>query len=364
MMHKRLRAAALAATLAAAVPAAAQQNPTKAAPAPAAPTCLAPDMRRADRISWFNGFSSSDDLLTAWCRIQTLPGQKLRFNVLFRTTGMHRGWDTSFQGGALPASRIVEIVQSLIPAADGPAADENGMEFHKVLRNVVQLGAAKTPGGRALGLPASHPGSRELFLSEPIALRVRPVVLSGQEFTLTVNLMPDLGMLALGLQGQATDVILKGWKARMDVGNRFTGTCSGAIPYCEKLGDVVPFHAPWMVRSVALEASGENLTASAMAIMNQIGASQAAFLKGKQPLAGFDAKTGAGELSFSDGHSAVKVTAVGGTGGTKAIQVLWAAESGPGTLPHNLAAMFDAYRNAAAVKRETGPAAPDSLGRL
>lgn len=360
-MLKRLCAAYLAASILVAAPAAAQQ-PAQVPTSNAA--CLAPDMRIPERMSWFNGFSPADDLLSAWCRIQTLPGKNLRFNVLFKATGMHRSWDTSFEGGALPASRIVDLIQSLVPASDGPAADENGMEFHKVLRNVVQLGAEKTPGGRVLGFPPSHPASRELFLAEPIALRVRPVVLAGQEFALTVNLSPNLGMLALGLQGQATDVILKGWKDRMDIGNRFTGECSAKIPYCDKLGDVVPFHAPWMVQSVVLETSGENLTAAAMAIMNQVGTSQAMFMKkGNGALDGFKPKNGDGKLSISDGHSTVTVTAVGGAGGTKTIRIEWAAETGNGTLAKNLVSVYENFRNGAA-KKETGPAAPDSLGRL
>jgi len=362
-MDKRTRIAAMAAILALSSPAAAQQA-TPPAAAGQKPVCIAPDARRADRMSWFNGFDPSDDLLSAWCRIQTLPGQKLRFNVLFRSTQVHRSWDTSFEGGTLPASRIVEIIQSLLPTKDGPVAGEDGMEFHRVLLNVVQLGAERTPGGRILGFPSIHPASRELFLSEPIQLRVKPVVLAGHPFALTVNLTPNLGALALGLQGQATDVVLQGWKGRMDAGNRFTGKCSAAIPYCEKLGEVVSFHAPWLVSGVTLEAEGENLTAVAASIMTQLGSSQSAFMKGSNPLAGFNAKSGKGSLTLTDGASTMRMEAQGGPGGTNRIVINWSVAEREGALYKRLDEIYTAFRNASKPKPDPKVMAPDSLGRL
>jgi len=356
-MIKRLL---LAAVLAAASGQAIARQPTQPS---GSERCLAPDMRRADRISWFYGFSPADDLLTAWCRLQAIPG-KVRFNVLFTATGMHRTWETSFDGSVLPATRIVEIIQSLLPVADGPAVDENGMEFHKVLRNVTQLAAPETPGGTKLAFPPSHPASRELILAEPVALRVRPVMLAGQEFTMTVLLRPNLGLLALGLQGKATDVVLHGWKGRMNVGSLFGGKCSNQVPLCEGLPEVVRFHAPWVVHRVTLEANGENLTSAAVAIISQLTASHAGFLGGTQPIRSFNQKNGSGRFTITDGLSVLLFEAKGGPGGTKRIVLTWEERKEKGTVQDFLANAFTDYINSTAVKAKEEPKPADSLGRL
>src|SRR5690606_2813762 len=209
-----------------------------------------------------------------------------------------------FDGVTLPASRIIEIVQSLLPTGDGPARDEEGMEFPKVLSNVVQLAAERAPDGTRLGFSRSHPAARELALWEPVMLRVKPVALAGQEFTLIATLRPSLGLLALGLQGKATDVRLQGWRGRMQMGGFFGSSCSEAIPLCQGTGEVVSFHAPWILTEVRLEAQGDNMTEAAAAIMNRLAGSSARsrFIKeGLPPV--FNPKTGEGSLQMTDGVS-------------------------------------------------------------
>lgn len=335
-----------------------------AAQSPAAPAdeCVLPPPMQG-HMPWFNGFTPSDDLLTAWCRIQTLSGGKLRFNVQFPTTGVHRSWDTSFEGGKLPPGRIVDLVQSLLPTKDGQAADDKGMEFHRVLLNVIQAGAKATPDGTVLGFPSSHPTSREAILWEPLILRVKPVVLAGQEFVLRVVLKPNLGMLALGLQGRATDVRLLGWKDRMETGNRFTGSCSSNFPYCRNLPDVVSFHAPWVVAGLTLEAYGENLTQSAIQILQHLGITHSAYMTGRNPLAGFNQATGSGTLTLNDASTLVRLVARGGAGGTKSIVITFEENKTPRTVRAYLERMLDEYRNGTA-ERKKAPEAPDSLDRM
>lgn len=343
---------------------------TAAAPAQeAAPTtpqqssCLAPDHSASGRMDWFLGLHPTDDLLSSWCRIQTLPGA-VRFNVYFPVTGAHQSWDTSFEGGLLPASRIVEIVQSLLPTSDGPARDANGMEFPKVLSNVVQLAAEKAPDNTKLGFAKSHPAVRELVLWEPIMLRVKPIALAGQEFTMTATLRPNLGMLALGLQGKATDLRLQGWKGRMQMGGFFGNSCSSSIPFCQDAGEIVTFHAPWVLTEVRLDAKGDNMTEAAAAIMNQMSGPSASsrFLKDGLPPV-FNPKSGNGSLTLTDGISSMVMTAEGSPGGTKSISIVWKESAQQNSVGKLLEAAADSYRTGAA-PAQSAPAVPDSLGRL
>lgn len=354
---------ALIKTVAAAAAIAAAIIPSQAQEAHqlAASSCLAPDNSRSDRMDWFLGLHPSDDLLSAWCRLQAVPGA-VRFNILFPVTGVHRSWDTTFDGDLLPASRIVELVQSLLPTTDGPAKDENGMEFPKVLRNVVQLAGDKAPDGTALDFAEKHPAARELVLWEPIVLRIKPVALAGQEFTMFVTLRPDLGMLALGLQGKATDVRLQGWKGRMPFGGFFGNSCSSSIPLCQDFGDTVTFHAPWVLHEVRLQATGENMTAAAGAIMNQLSSRRSSFLKEGNPPQ-FDVTTGTGRMSLSDGLSTMTMEADGSPGGTKSIMVTWKESGLENGIAKQLEKAARLYRTGASAGPRT-PGVPDSLGAL
>jgi len=354
-----LKAILLAAAVSMTAPAHAQQ----AAPANAQPACLAPDYTTTGRMDWFLGLHPADDLLSAWCRIQTIPGA-IRFNLLFPTTGSNKSWDTSFDGKTLPATKIIELIQSLLPVADGPAKDEKGNEFPKVLMNVVQLAADKAPDKQDLGFAPTHPSAKELVLWEPLVIRVKPIALAGQEFTLLVTLRPNLGLLSLGLQGKATDVRLNGWKGRMPLDGFFGTTCSSSIPFCEGIPEVVSFHAPWLVSEVRLEAEGDNMTAAAAAIIDQMANSsvRSRFLKdGKPPV--FDRTTGTGTVTLQDDISDMIMEAKGGPGGTKSISIVWKENGNGNNISKQLDKAAELYRAGTGMAPKP-PTVPDSLGRL
>lgn len=334
------------------------QSPSPQTPEPAASDCIAPDYSRSVHIPWFLGLHPSDDLLTAFCRIQQLPGD-IRFNILFPTYKVHRSWDTSFDGRKLPATQIVKLVQSVLPMVDAVAIDENGMEFHKVLKSVVQLQAAKTPSGRDLGFAPEHPAAKELVLWEPIILRVKPVVMAGQEFTMTVTLKPNLGLLALALQGKATDVRFKGWKGRMDTGGMFGRGCSEAIPECKDLPDSPIFHAPWLVSDVVLEANGTNMTNAAVAIIDRLDQ----YKSKRGHTKSFNEATGEGTLISDDTMSKLEMRAIGSAGGTKKIVIKWEPTDNPMSVDKQLRKVADEYKIGTG-EDEKKPAAPDILNKL
>lgn len=278
--------------------------------------CQAPDYSRNMQIPWFLGLHPLDDLLNSFCRVQQLPGD-LRFNILFPSYNVHRSWDISFDGKKLPATEIVRMVQSTLPAVDGPAKDENNMEFHKVLQSVVQLQAQETPSGRPLGFAPEHPSSKELVLWEPIIIRVKPVVMAGEEFVMTVTLKPNLGILALALQGKATDVRFRGWKGRMKTGGLFGRGCSSAVPACEDLQESPIFHAPWLVSDVRLEAHGNNMTNAAATIMDRLSLYPGTKTKT------MNIATGSGLLTADDTITKLEMKAEGSSSGTKSIVITW-----------------------------------------
>lgn len=313
MISKLLKSAAAAAIVALA------NVPANAEGVRADTTCIAHDYSHTTTLPWFLGLHPADDLLAAWCRIQKIPGD-VRFNIWFPHTKAHRSWDTTF-ATQMPAGRIVEIVQSLIPQQDGPVLDKDGMPFSRVLGNTVQAAAEKTPSPdiEKLGFAANHPAATELILWEPIVLRVRPVVLEDQDFTLTVTLRPNIGAFSLAMQGQATDIQFIGYRKRLPGGN-IVSNCSSQIPLCEHLSDAqqVLIHAPWVVTRVNLEANGVNMTESAINIYNSL---QARF--GDSSGSNISRTTGKGSMTLRDGPSQMIFKAEGGEGGTNKISITW-----------------------------------------
>lgn len=328
--------------------------------APAKSTCIAPNVSQQGALNWFLGLHSSDDLLSAWCRIQTLPGN-VRFNVQWPMSNVHQSWDTSF-GGGLPASRIVEIVQSMLPVDDSRRVSETGVPFGDVLANAVALGAESTPdGGTVLGFAPSHPASSQIVLWEPLALRVRPVVLAGQEFTLSVYLKPNLGLLSMALAGRATDVKVKAWTGRFQTGNYFRTACSSYFPKCEELGDVATVHLPLLVDTVRLDAEGENITAAAVAIGQELYARNSG-LTPSNPMESFDVAEGRGQFTINDGAGVLEYKAEG-SGGTKSLSIVYRVdEASP--LIQGLSKVADDYRSGTSAKQKTVHVVPDSIGRL
>lgn len=331
-------------------------DPSVAAPSP----CLTPDVSRPRQINWFLGLSPSDDLLTAWCRIQELPGN-VRFNVQWPVTGAHKSWDTSFST-KLPASRIVDLVQSLLPTDDKNPISDSGVPFADVLQNAVELDAPTAPDGTVLGFAPAHPAARQIVLWEPLGLRIKPVVIAGQEFTLSVYLRPNLGMLALGLTGRATDVQVKGWSGRLRLGNFFKTECSEYFPDCATLPEVVTMHMPLIVDEIRLDATGDNMTKAAVSIGTQLYRNNM-FLTPVNPMESFDTDNGRGVYTLHDGSSTLDFKAEG-TGGTKKISIIYKAVPGKDTLKQKLTAIGDTYRAGTSTKKPDAPKVPDSFGKL
>nr|WP_250807210.1 hypothetical protein [Neorhizobium tomejilense] len=338
-----------------AAPTLAQQTST-----PAASGCIAPNNAQYGRLSWFLGLSPADDLLSAWCRIQTLPGN-VRFNVQFPMTNVHQSWDTSFTK-RMPASRIVEIVQSMIPTDDSNRISDTGVAFGDVLSKAVQMEAAEAPDGTTLGFAPTHPASKQIVLWEPLGLRVKPVVLAGQEFTLSVYLKPNLGMFALALNGKATDVRIKAWSDRFQTGNYFRTACSAYFPSCESLKDLSIVHLPLLVETVRLDAEGDNMTEAAIAIGQELYARNAS-LTPTDPMSGFDRANGNGSYTLHDDQGKLDFVATG-LGGTKKLQIIYTATDGQNSLRRSLIQIADDYRAGKDKNKKVLPSVPDSLGRL
>lgn len=315
-------------------------------------------------MSWFLGINPRDNLVAVWCRLQSLPGA-IRFNVLFPLTDVNRSWDTSFVGSNYPPSRIVDIVQSLLPVGEGPVKDDKGMAFSRVLQNVVQLGAAEGPDGIKLGFASDHPATKELVLWEPLILRVRPVALAGQEFVLKVVMRPNLGLLAMGLQNPAYDLKIRGWSGRMQMGTGalFGGGCSDVIPYCENLGNSPQVHVPWIVDQVILEANGEAMTGTAVAVMNQLQASYAPYIRSNSSSSNMDIKSGSGDFTVSDGVNEVTFKAEGNTSGTQRIEIVYKELDNNFSVKKVLRNAGEEFR-AGQAKEKKAVAVPDSLGKL
>jgi len=322
--------------------------------------CLAPDTYARGKLRWFLGLNPADDLLTAWCRVQTLPGN-VRFNVQFPFTNVHQSWDTSF-ATPLPASRIVEIVQSIIPTDDSNRVSETGVSFADVLANAVQLEASKAPDGTILGFAETHPAAKQIVLWEPLGLRVKPVVVAGQEFTLSVYLRPNLGLLSMALAGHATDVKVKGWTDRFQSGNFLKTACSEYFPACSDLPEVAVMHMPLLVDMVKLEAEGDNMTAAAIAIGQEIYARNA-YLTPVDPMKAFDRANGSGTFTIHDEESEVEFAATG-NGGTKRISITYRVLDGQGSMRRELARIADEYRAGTDKKKKSLPPVPDSFGKL
>lgn len=356
---KKLQISALATMIIASCifPAAADNNATEEKQV----ACPVVDYSKTGKSTWALGLYPTDDLISVWCRIQNLPGN-VRFNILFPTSKAHKSWDTKFEGNKLPPEHIVKIVQSLLPTSDGPAKDENGMEFHKVLQNVTQLAAEKAPSGHTLSFAPEHPAARRMVLWEPIILRIRPVSLAGQEFTMAVTLVPNLGVLSLALQGQASDLVLQGWKGRMNTGGIFGRNCSDQAPLCEDIPETVSFHAPWIIHTVELESHGENMTAASATIMNQLLATRGASDTVTGPR--LNPITGEGSLSIGDDLSHMELRAEGSANGTKSIKINWRSNNSSETsVPKYLKKIADVFRSGKPNTNKS-PSVPDSLNLL
>jgi hypothetical protein len=360
MMKKLIRSTlAVAALLTASTAAFGQTAPA----AKQASDCVAPQPDIKGRLNWFLGMAPTDDLLTTWCKLQTLQGS-ITFNVRFPYTNASKSWETSFNGVTMPASRIVEIVQSTLPTKSTALKTEDDQAFAKVLLNVVQLRAKSANDKTVLDFAPEHPSANELALWEPIVLRVKPILLAGQQFKLLIKLKPNVGLLSLGLQKKATDVKLQGWRGRLTLGTFFSGDCSDAIPECKGLPDTVTFHAPWIMDAMELSTTGESMTASALQIADQLLKTNASIAPAISPLKSFNLKTGQGTFSLSDPYSTVTYTAKGAPSGTQEITILYKVSDGQYSVTKQLDGEAAKFRASVSQKPKEQPPVPESLGRL
>lgn len=330
--------------------------------APSKSDCIYPTYQNGAQISWFLNMSPQDDLMTAWCRLQTLRGE-VRFNILFPTTQSTKTWETSFNGD-LPAARIIDIIQSVMPMDPRVRKNDGNEQFEKVLESVVQLQAKAAPDNTTLGFPKEHPAADELVLWEPLIIRVKPILLSGQQFTLFIKLMPNMGFLSLGLQGKATDIQLQGWKGRIPLGNFFSGDCSSYIPNCKPLPETVNFHAPWIVQGIELVATGDTMTASALNIADQLLKTNMSVVPPISPLKGFNSKTGQLIFNLKDNITDLHFEALGSPSGTKKITIRYNAASGKYSLISALQTLGNEYRQSKKKEVDKLPNVPESLNRL
>lgn len=324
--------------------------------------CIYPNYQSGAQISWFLNLSPQDDLMTAWCRLQTLRGQ-IKFNVLFPTTQATKTWETAFNGD-LPAARIVDIIQSLMPMDPKVSSNDDIEQFEKVLESVVQLQAKSAPDNTTLGFATDHPAANELVLWEPLVIRVKPILLSGQQFTMYLKLVPNTGFLSLALQGKATDIQLQGWKGRIPLGNFFSGDCSAYIPNCKQLPETVTFHTPWIVQGVELVATGDTMTASALNIADQLLKTNASVVPPISPLKGFNSKTGQLAFNLKDNITALYFEAQGSPSGTKKIIIRYTAAKGEYSLTSALEKLGNEYRQSKKKEVKKLPNVPESLNRL
>jgi hypothetical protein len=331
-------------------------------PVPSKSDCIYPTYQTGAQINWFLNLSPQDDLMTAWCRIQTLRGE-IKFNVLFPTTKATKTWETSFNGD-LPAARIVDLIQSIMPMDPRVQSSKDIEQFEKVLENVVQLQAKKAPDNTTLGFTTDHPAANELVLWEPLYIRVKPILLSGQQFTMSVKLVPNMGFLSLALQGKATDVQLQGWKGRIPLGNFFSGDCSSYIPNCKPLPETVNFHTPWIVQAIELVATGDTMTASALNIADQLLKTNASVVPPISPLKNFNSKTGQLIFNLTDNVTSLDFTAQGSPSGTKSITIRYTAGKGKYSVNAALDKLGNEYRQAKKQEVEKLPNVPESLNRL
>lgn len=289
--------------------------------------CEVPPVEPSAGIHYFLNIQPSDGILDVWCRLQTLQGQ-YKVNVYFERIKAHRSFEVAFDG--TPSHDRIELasfIQSLLPTAGGQKAiDENGMNFSLALERVVQGAAAQTPDNQDLGIPTQFDGSKSVAFWEKVALRIKPVTIGGIEFTLTVNFRPAVGRLMMALNGQAEDLVLRGWhEFVLREAGPGRENCPKNVPDCKDLGDVIDLHTAWVVESVLLEAYGSGLSATAMAILGQIEAENDEWITSSN-MKRFEPTTGEASIDASDKSREVRARADGDpkrTAGTQAIRILW-----------------------------------------
>lgn len=295
-------------------------------------TCeLPPAQPSPDGINYIMGIEPSDGILDVWCRFQALRGD-YKITVLFpgrdgAEIGAKKSLDVSFDG-TFSQDRIefATFIQSLLPMTDRSAMDEFGKDFGLVLEDAVQGLAVKTPGGEPLGIPPAYDFADELILWQPIAIRIEPLNMAGVDFTLSIRFEPNVGRYLMQVNGQAEDLILRGWHANvLRRAGPARDSCPPTIPQCADFGDVIDVRTAWVVNNVVLEAKGSGLSAAAMTVLGQIVADNSENVHGN-PLRNFSPTKGQASFDITGTAREILLRADGdrtGATGTKAIRVMW-----------------------------------------
>lgn len=280
---------------------------------------------------FFLDILASDGPLEVFCRIQRYPGPH-RLNVLFMGTQVSKTFDLDFKGtGAeIPGQEFAQLLQSVLPAVKGPAKDENGVPFSRVWSRVVQGSASATPGERPwrLAMPPETAVGQAAMLWERMAIRLKPIRLADVDFTLSVEMKPDPGRLMYEVAGMP-GLVVGAWKGRLALGSNFRPECSGMLPLCADLPETVPVHFAMSVSKVILEASGENISVAADAVLKKMAATTPGRFIGDDPNQ-FDLVRGQARYEIEDNPFLVTVEAIPGKVGVATIRVTWQQREGQG----------------------------------
>jgi hypothetical protein len=171
-----------------------------------------------------------------------------------------------------------------------------------------------------------------------------------------------MGMLALAMSGQATDVRVRGWSGRFQTGNYFKTSCSAYFPDCKNLRNIETLHLPLLVDTVRLEAEGENMTAAAIAIGQSLYARNSSLIP-FDPMQGFNRENGSGGFTIHDDQGKMEFEATG-LGGTKKITITYTATDGQNSILKSLKQIGEEYRAGTKKDEVKEELAPDSLGKL
>ncbi|MGH0003656.1 hypothetical protein ACQU0X_26565 [Pseudovibrio ascidiaceicola] len=304
--------------------------------------CTQPDYTNTRSIQWFLGAHPMDGLIGTWCRLQPIPGN-LDINLLFPYTKAHQTFKTDFAGARKRHGPygILKMVQKVLPKEKRTSISANGIPFAQVLKKLTQLAANETPQGTMIRMSESHPDRGLLFLEEPLVIRIKPVKLSGVNFTLNAVLVPNLGYLALMRERKVSTYHFYANKAF--VPGATLRSCESTLPYCKDMPKEVPFFTPWILDQVVLRAEGQSLTAP----MNQI---YQRYLRSLKSVAAVKTRhsinldEGRASILANDKQTEFTLTANGGPTGTNFLELKWQAKQTGTYLSDQLRQIWNDYR--------------------
>lgn len=323
--------AAMAATAALALPAAAHAACDPAPPSPAV----------VGKMPVWGGISSSDGVLDVWCKLQAALSGDYQVDIWFPLVDpkggaqTHHAFPTRFdQTPAMGKDVLAKAFQALLHVDDKtPAHDAAGASFPKVWENVVRPTAVETagPDSRPLAFPPKFGAEDQLILWTPVALRVKPIIIDGIEYKLTVSFYPTLSRWLEEVEGRAETFEMQGArKAILPT----SGGCPPRVPHCERYseppfagGPDLPVQTAWTAGTVKLEAQGHAMSAKMLSLVGSMAATYGPWEVANSAKDGnFDAAVGEAEYRAEDGPRTFSLTSKGDRqfrSGTNLITMLW-----------------------------------------